>query len=213
MTFLPSLSVILAFSAASFLLAITPGPDMTLFLGRTLIGGRKLGFAAMFGASTGLLFHALLAGFGLSAIIAASAPAFLVVKVIGAGYLLVLAWQAIRHGSALSAMKADGAPPSLRGTYFTGLGVNLTNPKVIMFFVTFLPQFVDAPDPAAGGKLLFLAFYFLLIGIPVSGLVILVADRFVGMAKTNPKALRVFDYCFAALMGGFAIKLLAAQAR
>ena len=209
----PDLASLATFSAASVLLAITPGPDMTLFLGRTLIGGQKLGFAAMLGASTGLLFHALLAGFGLSAIIAASAPAFLVVKVIGAGYLLVLAYQAIRHGSALSAMRADGTPPSAWSTYLAGIGINLTNPKVIMFFVTFLPQFVEASDPAAGGKLLFLAFYFLLIGIPVSGLIILVAGQFIGLAKTNPKALRIFDYCFATLMGGFAIKLLAAQGR
>ena len=212
MPFIPSLEVLALFSAACFILAITPGPDMTLFLGRTLIGGRRLGFAAMLGASTGLVAHALLAGFGLSAIIKASEPAFLAVKVAGAAYLLWLAAQALRHGSALSVSREGLAnPPSLLSTYLTGIGINLTNPKVIMFFVTFLPQFVTAADPNAGGKMMFLAFYFLLIGIPVSGFLIIVAARFITLMRSNPKALRIFDYSFAALMGGFAVKLLASR--
>lgn len=214
MSFLPSLPVLLAFSAACFVLAITPGPDMTLFLSRTLAGGPRLGLAAMFGASTGLVVHALLAGFGLSALIAASPAAFLAVKVVGAGYLLVLAYQALRHGSALSvAAGAAGAPPSVRATYLTGLGVNLTNPKVIMFFVTFLPQFVAAGDPDASGKLLFLALWFLCIAIPVSAGLILAAGQFIAFMRANPRALRAFDYGFAGLMGAFALKLLSAEGR
>jgi threonine/homoserine/homoserine lactone efflux protein len=76
MTFLPTAEVMLAFTAASFVLIFTPGPDMTLFIGQTLTGGRRRGFAAMFGAFTGLVLHSLLAAFGLSALLAASAAAF-----------------------------------------------------------------------------------------------------------------------------------------
>lgn len=212
MTFIPSLSVISVFTLASVMLSITPGPDMTLFLGRTIMGGRRLGFAAMFGASTGLLVHALLAGFGLSALIAASATAFTVLKIIGAVYLLWLAVQALRHGSALS-LSGQAPVASVWGTYLTGLGINLSNPKVVMFYITFLPQFVAADDPGASGKLLFLGFYFLLIGVPLSALIILVAERFISVTRQNPKAMRIFDYGFAALMCGFAAKLLTTQGR
>ena len=212
MTFIPSLSVISVFTLASVMLSITPGPDMTLFLGRTIMGGRRLGFAAMFGASTGLLVHALLAGFGLSALIAASATAFTALKIIGAVYLLWLALQALRHGAALS-LSGQAPVASVWSTYLTGLGINLSNPKVVMFYITFLPQFVAADDPGASGKLLFLGFYFLLIGVPLSALIILVAERFIDATRRNPKAMRIFDYGFAALMFGFAAKLLTTQGR
>ena len=212
MAFLPSLSVLSVFTLASIMLAITPGPDMTLFLGRTLMGGRRLGFAAMFGASTGLLVHATLAGFGLSALIAASPAAFTLLKITGAVYLLFLAVQAFRHGSALS-LSGKAEVAGLWSTYLTGLAINLGNPKIIMFYITFLPQFVGADDPDASGKLLFLGFYFLLIGMPVSALIIVVAGRFIDAMRRNPKAMRIFDYGFAALMCGFAARLLTTQGR
>ena len=212
MTFIPSLPLMATFTLACILLAITPGPDMTLFLSRTIMGGPRLGLAAMLGATTGLLGHALLAGFGLSALIAASASAFLFIKIAGAMYLLFLAVQAIRHGSALS-IRRDTAEPRAWATYLTGVGINLTNPKVILFYVTFLPQFVEAGDPSASGKLLFLALYFLVVGSLINGVLIVVAAPFITLLRTNPKAMRIFDYCFATLMGGFAVKLLTAQGR
>ena len=213
MTFLPSLPLLATFTIACILLAITPGPDMTLFLSRTMAGGRKLGFAAMLGATTGLVFHALLAGFGLSALIAASPNAFLVIKIVGALYLLFLAVQAIRHGSALSIKREGAVEPSVRATYLTGIGINLTNPKIIIFYVTFLPQFVEAGDPFASGKLLFLALYFLVLGTIIGFILIVIAAQFISTMRANPKAMRIFDYSFAALMGGFAVKLLTAQGR
>ena len=210
--FIPSLSVLAAFSLGAVILVMTPGPDMTLFLGRTLSSGKRLGFAAMLGAVSGLVVHALLAGFGLSALLAASSTAFTALKVIGAAYLLWLAWRALRHGSSLSLL-SGGAPESWLATYLTGVGVNLTNPKVVFFFLTFLPQFVEASDPHASGKLLFLGMYFLVIGVPLCSLLILVASRFVAAARANPRAMRIFGYGFAGLMSVFAARLLLAQSR
>jgi threonine/homoserine/homoserine lactone efflux protein len=210
--FIPSLSVLAAFSLGAVILVMTPGPDMTLFLGRTLSGGRRLGFAAMLGAASGLVVHALLAGFGLSALLAASSTAFTVLKIIGAAYLLWLAWGALRHGSSLSLLPG-GAPESWLATYLTGVGINLTNPKVVFFFLTFLPQFVEASDPHASGKLLFLGLYFLVIGVPLCSALILIASRFAAAARANPRAMRIFDYGFAGLMSAFAARLLLAQSR
>jgi threonine/homoserine/homoserine lactone efflux protein len=212
MTFLPSLEVLLAYTAAAVVLIITPGPDMTLFLGQTLAGGRARGFASMLGVSTGLIAHSLLAAFGLSALLAASATAFGMLKIAGVAYLIWLAFQALRQGSAL-ALRTEAADPRPLGRVFlVGLGVNLLNPKIIVFFLTFLPQFVSVSDPHAGGKLMFLGLYFIALGIPICALLILAAERFTAAIRRSPRAMRALDYLFAGLMGAFAVRLWFARA-
>lgn len=212
MSFIPAWPLMAAFALASFLLAVTPGPDMTLFMSRTMTGGPRHGLAALLGATTGMFCHAMLAAFGLSALIAASVPAFTFIKVVGSVYLLWLAVQAIRHGSALS-IKREGGVQSLRATYLTGIGINLTNPKVVLFYVTFLPQFVDPHSPQASHTILFLALFFLVLGTIVNAALVMVAGRFLKLLRDNPRAMRRFDYGFAALMSGFALKLLTAHGR
>ena len=96
MTFIPDPSTIAQFAIATFIIAITPGPDMTLFVGRALSEGRAAGFACMSGALTGIVIHTALVALGLSALIVASPQAFFALKIFGAGYLVWLAWQAIR---------------------------------------------------------------------------------------------------------------------
>jgi threonine/homoserine/homoserine lactone efflux protein len=213
MNFLPTVPVLLAFVAAGVLLAATPGPDMALFLSKTLSGGRSHGFAAMGGAMTGLLVHTFAAALGLSALIAASAQLYDAVKIAGALYLLYLAYGALRHGAALKLEGREGASGGLLRTYFTGVLINLTNPKIILFFVTFLPQFIDVSDPMAMQKFFFLGGAFVVIGAIVNSPLILIASRFVAAARANPKAIRAFDYGFAGLMSAFAARLLLAHSR
>ena len=212
MNFVPSISVLLAFTAAGLLLAATPGPDMALFLSKTLGAGRAHGFAALAGAMAGLLVHTGAAALGLSALLAASVNAYSIVKVLGALYLLWLAYGALRHGAALH-LEGQGGDAGLGRSFMTGLFINLTNPKIILFFVTFLPQFVDAADPHASGKFLFLGLMFIVIGSAFCSGLILIASRFVAAAKSNPRATRWFDYGFAGLMGAFAARLVWSQAR
>jgi threonine/homoserine/homoserine lactone efflux protein len=157
MTFLPEPSVLLTYSLACLVLFITPGPDMSLFLAKTMTGGRRAGIASMLGAMAGCCVHTLLAVLGISALLAASETAFAVLKVVGALYLLWLAVDAVRHGSALNLKDDAKSEVSVWRTFLMGVGINLTNPKVVLFFVTFLPQFVQAGDPHAADKLLFLA--------------------------------------------------------
>ena len=207
-TFLPTLPVLFAYSAAVFFIAITPGPDMALFISRTVAGGRRAGFAAMLGASAGLIMHALLAAFGLSALLAASATAFTAVKIAGAVYLIWLAIGAVRHGSSFHVQEAPQEQRPFSRDFLVGLGINLTNPKVVMFFVTFLPQFVEAGDAEASARLLFLGLWFLMIGMPVSGAIIVMAGRFTAFMQSSPRVMRSFDYGFAALMTAFAARLM-----
>lgn len=212
MTVLPEPAILLAFIAASLVLIVTPGPDMTLFLGQTINGGRARGFASMFGATTGLLVHSMLAAFGLSALLVASATAFTAIKIAGAVYLLWLAVQAIRHGSSLSLKRGTAVRTSLYRAFAMGFGVNLLNPKIVMFFLTFLPQFVSASDPEAPVRLLILGLLFALLTPPVCAPMILGAERFASTMRNSPRLMRAFDWTFAGLMGAFAARLLFARA-
>ena len=211
--FFPSPSLAAAYVVACLLLAATPGADMALFLSRTLAGGRAEGFAAQAGANAGLVVHTCAAALGLSALLAASAHAYETVKIAGTIYLVWLAWRAVRHGSALKLKAGASASGGLRGALASGFLINVTNPKIVLFFVTFLPQFIGVSDPHASAKLFVLGFGFIAITTAVNAVVILVAGRFVAAAKRNPRALRIFDYGFAALMSAFAARLVWNEAR
>jgi len=213
MTFLPDTSTLLAYTLACFVLYFTPGPDISLMFAKTLQGGRSAGMASMFGACTGCMVHSAAAALGLSAIIAASATLFTIMKILGALYLLWLAFDAIRHGSTLRLETAGGKPPSTWATFVMGLGTNITNPKVILFFLTFLPQFITAGDPHAAQKLFFLGAYFVVFTIIASFFLLLVVERFLKLLKSNPKILRVIDYVFAGVFGSFALLVLRQQTR
>jgi len=213
MTLLPDPTVLLAYSLACFVLFITPGPDMSLFLAKTISGGRRAGLAAMVGTMAGCCVHTLLAALGVSALLAASAAAFTVLKIVGALYLLWLALDAIRHGSALNLQGSERGSVPLGRTFWLGAGINLTNPKIVLFFVTFLPQFVDAADPHASQKLVFLGLYFVALSIPLSVLLIFGTEGVIALLKRRPRVMRAIDYVFATLFGVFALKILTTQGR
>ena len=213
MTFIPDLSIILQFALATIIITLTPGPDMTLFVGRALSSGRAAGFACFAGATTGILVHTTLVALGLSALIVAAPAAFFALKIAGAGYLLWLAYQALRHGSAFSPSSAKGPERTLFKHWATGLGINLLNPKIVIFFIAFLPPFITPGDPHASGKLFFLGLFFILIAIPMTIPMIIAADRFSATLKRNPKVIRRIDYLFAGIFSAFAVKILLTEAK
>jgi threonine/homoserine/homoserine lactone efflux protein len=210
---LPDATVLLPFALAVVVIALTPGPDMTFFLGRALTQGRAAGLAALAGATTGILIHTMLVALGLSALIVAAPRLFLALKVAGALYLAWLAVQAIRHGSALSL--PDRAPDraGLAGTWASGLAINLLNPKIVIFFMTFLPQFVRAGDPAAPMQLVSLGLLFILIALCITVPMILAADRVAAAVRARPRIARVMDWIFASVFAAFAAHLLLGRAR
>lgn len=213
MDFLPPFNTLVAYTLASFLLFATPGPDMSLWLSRTVGSGRMAGMASMVGTNVGCLVHTLLAAFGVSALIATSPTAFLALKVVGALYLLWLAVDAIRHGSSLNVKARDGGDATFLKNFLLGVTVNLTNPKVVLFFITFLPQFVSATDAHVSAKLLFLGLYFIIINLPLSAAMILGAEKLVNWLKARPRVLRGVDFTFAGVFAFFAIKIAFTQGR
>lgn len=213
MTFLPSLPTFLAFSLAILLLAVTPGPDMTLWISRSVRDGRTIGLFSFIGTNLGIALHTMLVAFGIAALIVASPTAFLVLKTGGAAYLFWLAIQAVRKGSNFKVAQNKERQSSQAGALLNGIWVNLLNPKVIIFFMTFLPQFVSASDPHVTGKLIFLGLWSIGVSLPVGLGVIFAADRLSGWLQTNPRALRILDYTIAMVFSIFAVKILFTQAR
>lgn len=211
MAFLPDWPVILQFAAAVILLTIIPGPDMALFVGRAISQGRKAGLACLFGACTGIMIHVFLVALGLSALIITSPAAFFILKCAGSAYLLWLACQAVLNRSAFSLSGDRINPLSLLRNYVTGLTINLLNPKIILFNMTFLPQFVSAHDAHAAGKLLFLGLSFIPISLPITIAMVLAADRFAAVLKGRPGVSRMLDWLMATMFTAFALRLLISQ--
>jgi threonine/homoserine/homoserine lactone efflux protein len=211
--FVPDITVILAFAVASFVLAITPGPDMALFVSRTINYGLLHGLTTMAGAITGIAVHTCLVAFGISVLIVAAPTAFWVLKIAGALYLVWLAIQAIRSGGGILVSKAAGRMPSYKQSYLTGLGINLTNPKVLLFFITFLPQFVTANDPAASQKLIFLGVEFVAVSLPVVLAVVFAAEWLTRVLKESRWVGKALNYTFAGVFMAFAATILLIEGR
>ncbi len=213
MSFIPDWPVLVNYTIACVILFATPGPDMSLFLARTVTGGRRAGMASMIGANLGCLIHSALAALGLSALINASPAAFGVMKIIGALYLLWLAADAIRNGSSLSIRDEARREAPFWRTLLVGITVNLSNPKVVLFYVTFLPLFVSADDPAAAGKLFFLGAYLVIVSVPLAALLIFGAERAIDTLRRKPAIMRGIDWAFAGVFGFFALTILMAEAK
>ena len=133
-----------AFLAAAILLTLSPGPDNMMVLGIGMARGRMRGMAFGLGCAMGCLSHTLLAAIGVSALIAASPLAFTALKVCGGLYLAWMGFKAIRSRGGAAAGRAEGAAESARTLFLRGVFANAVNPKVALFFLSFLPQFVVA---------------------------------------------------------------------
>lgn len=153
------------FAASGVVLTLTPGPDTLYILGRSVAQGRRAGMLSVLGISTGILIHTAAAALGLSALLASSAAAFTLVRWGGAAYLVYLGVRMLL-GPTPSGQPAAELPPPLNplGIYRQGLFTNLLNPKVALFFLAFLPQFVDPRSPHRTAAFLLLALEFILIG-------------------------------------------------
>lgn len=195
------------FMLASFLLWITPGPDTMYILARSVSQGRLAGVLSALGIGSGTVLHTLLTACGLSAILAASPWAFTAVKMTGACYLIVLGVQALRRPIAPSE-QAEIASMSNWRVFRQGFVTNALNPKVAVFFLAFLPQFVD---PAAGlGPLPFvvLGAAFVVGGTAWCVLVAVFAAAVCGSVRRNPRTVGWLERAAGCVYIGLGVKLL-----
>jgi threonine/homoserine/homoserine lactone efflux protein len=176
------------FVVAALLLLVTPGPAVLYIVARSIEQGRRAGLVSMLGVHAGTLVHVAAAAAGLSALLAASATAFSVVKYLGAAYLVYLGARRLLEASA----PAEGAPPParrLRRAFVDGIVVNVLNPKTALFFLAFLPQFADVARPHVGAQILALGLLFVLLGLCTDGLYALGAGTAAQWLRGNPRFL------------------------
>jgi threonine/homoserine/homoserine lactone efflux protein len=166
--FLLTLPQLSGFLVAAVLVTLAPGPDNLMVLGLGMARGRRAGVAFGLGCALGCLNHTLLAALGVSALIAASPAAFTALKIAGGGYLIWIGWQTLRNAQSLGAT-GQMADESARALFIKGLLANAVNPKVILFFLAFLPQFVAAERGYAGWQIAQLGLLFTLETILIFG--------------------------------------------
>ena len=161
---MPTLQASLAFFTVALLLALSPGPDNLFVLVQSATGGRRAGFAVVAGLMLGVMVHTLAVALGLAAVFAASATAFTVLKLLGAAYLLYLAWGAWRAPAMLVASDAGAPahPPPWPRLMARGVVMNLGNPKVLLFFLALLPQFVQPGQGPVAGQIVWFGALFIL---------------------------------------------------
>jgi len=199
------------FVVAVFLLNITPGPDTAYIVGRSVAQGRGAGLMSALGISAGCCIHSLACAFGLTALLAASATAFTVVKFIGAIYLIYLGVRLIFTKPAADAPvgepRAPATPKSLRQLFLQGFWTNVLNPKVVLFFVSFFPQFVATGSDHKTFAFLLLGAVFVVMSMIWNSFVAWIAGSVTQRFSGKPTVKRWLDRGVGSAFVGLGIKL------
>lgn len=164
---MPSLATLLTFAAASFAIIVIPGPAVLYIINRSVADGRRVGLASVVGIELGTFVHVVAATLGLSAVIATSAVAFSAIKWFGAGYLVLTGIRTL--ATRPPALATDRLAVQPRHAFRQGVVVNILNPKVALFFLSFLPQFIDRGRGRASAQALVLGLVFVVVGFLSDG--------------------------------------------
>ena len=198
--------VLLAFFTTSVILALSPGPDNLFVMAQSAQKGRMAGLFVTLGLATGLVGHTLAVAFGLAAIVRASTLAFSSLKFMGAAYLLYLAWQVFRAG--VKTMNKDEVQVLSRSNlYQREIIMNLTNPKVSLFFMAFLPQFTDPLHGSLTLQFFQLGVIFIIATILVFGGISFVAGGVGEKFSNSALAQKIVNRIASAVFIGLAVKL------
>ena len=205
-----SLEALITFFTASLLLGVAPGPDNIFVLTQSAMRGRSAGIAVMFGLCTGLIVHSLAVALGVAIIFQTSALAFSVLKYIGTGYLVYLAWKAFR-ASAERIQRGTGGEVKHRRLYRRGIIMNITNPKVSIFFLAFLPQFADPTRGPLALQIMLLGGLFILATILVFGSIALLAGTLGQWLHQSDRAQKILNRVAGTVFLALALKLATAE--
>ena len=206
---MPSSQTALLFMVTALALNLTPGPAILFILSRCLGHGRAAAIASVFGLATASIIQAVAAAFGLSAVFTYSPIAFDIIKYCGAGYLVYLGIAGfIRGGIAGVITNVDQrARPSLLTVYWQGVLTDLLNPKLLLFFFSFLPQFVDPMRGEPWIQMLVLGLLFQVTGVPTNLAVALAGGSVARWIARRPTWARIQNWCASALLIGLGVRL------
>lgn len=202
------LSLVIAFAAACFVISIVPGQDMMFIVANGVARGRAAGVVAAVGMSTGIAVHTVLAALGLGALLAAAPVALDTIRIVGAIFLLYLAVSALRSASQSAVAPAEReSAKSLRRTYAMAVLTNLANPKVILFYLAFFPQFLTEGGWSTPLQILVMGAILVVIGFSVDGSVGLAAGALSALLRRRPAIQRWLNRLSAAIFGALALRL------
>jgi threonine/homoserine/homoserine lactone efflux protein len=200
-----------AFAIASVLLSLAPGPDNVFVLTQSALHGKKSGILVTLGLCTGLIVHTTAVALGVAAIFQTSTVAFTALKTGGAMYLAYLAWQAFRA----SPKRLDASGPNTRANsalYRRGIIMNITNPKVSIFFLAFLPQFASSERGPLAPQIILLGGLFIVVAFVVFSAIALMAGTLGDWLKSSPSAQICLNRIAGIVFLGLALKLVTATA-
>lgn len=204
------LSIILAFAVACVVISVVPGPDMMFIMANGIARGRAAGVVAAAGMSTGMAGHTVAAALGLGALLQAAPVALETVRIAGAVFLVYLAITTLRSAKDVAATApAKFGGRSLRRTYMMATLVNLSNPKVVLFYVAFLPQFVTLGGWPVPVQFLVMGAMLITIGFCVDATVGLAAGTLSAVLLRRPTIQKWLNRVSAAIFGGLAVRLVA----
>jgi threonine/homoserine/homoserine lactone efflux protein len=190
---MPTFSTLLLFITATMALLVVPGPAVVYIVTRTVAQGRAAGLISVLGIHVGSIFYVLLTSLGMSALLLASSTAFEIVKWLGVAYLVWLGVQKLWLQRTDDGSVAEPPPMSNLRIFAQGVLVNILNPKTLVFFVAFLPQFVDPARGSVAWQLLFFGVGFIVLGIVSDGTYALLASALSGKLRRTAKARRRLD--------------------
>ena len=205
-----SLETLTTFTMASILLGIAPGPDNIFVLTQGALRGKLAGIVVTLGLSTGLIVHTLAVALGVAAIFQKSAIAFSILKYIGSAYLIYLAIQAFRASNE-NIPKKSNQRLSLWKLYCRGIIMNITNPKVSIFFLAFLPQFADPSKGPIALQIIILGSIFILSTIFVFGTIAILAGSLGNWLNQSKNAQKILNRIAGTVFIGLALKLVTAE--
>jgi threonine/homoserine/homoserine lactone efflux protein len=197
---------------ASLALILTPGQDMLYVMSRALAQGRLAGLYSAVGVIIGILVHTALAAFGVGAILAASEGLFLALKLAGAAYLVYLGAKLLLSREAPLATHADGRRFSAASLVWQGVLSNVSNPKIVLFFFAFLPQFVDPASPHPTADLVFLGVLYAAMGLVVKAGVGLAAGTLAERVLRRPRAMLWINRVSGTILVALGLRLAASPA-
>ena len=201
------------FITTGILLNLTPGPDTLYILGRSVAHGRRAGVASALGISAGSIFHTCAAAFGLSALLATSAWAFTFVKLAGAAYLIFLGVRALFEKQHELPMPARFRRPGATAAFRQGMMTNILNPKVALFFLAFLPQFIDAAAPSKTIAFVILGLTFVVTGTAWCLVLAWFSSAFSARLRENPTVTAWLNRAVGSLFVFLGLRLAVAARR
>jgi threonine/homoserine/homoserine lactone efflux protein len=210
---MPDSASLLLFVATALVLLLTPGPAVLYIVARSLHQGRRAGLVSVLGIALGGVFHIVAATLGLSALLLSSVTAFRTVQYLGAAYLIFLGLRTLLTRSAADAASAPPPPRTLRRVFLEGVVVNALNPKAVIFFFAFLPQFVDVSQGHAERQLLLLGSIFLVLAVSTDSAYALAAGGLRRWLSRRPAILEAQRYVAGSVYLALGVVTAASGAR